>query len=63
MIETLTAIFVVLSLLALGLISVVVYLVVGRAAPGECPRCGGTRRSVVHDRGGVMSTRCPVCDR
>ena len=64
MMETLTAVFVVLSLLALGIISLVVYLVFGGATPsGQCLSCGGSGRSVVHDRAGVMSTRCPVCKR
>lgn len=63
MIETLTAVFVVLSLLAVGLIGLLVYLFVGGAPSGECPNCGGSGRSVVHDRAGVMSTRCPRCNR
>ena len=64
MVGTLTIIFVVLSLLALALIGFVIYLVLGtdESSP-RCPGCGGTRRTVVHDRAGVMSTRCPICDR
>ncbi len=65
MVGTLTFIFVVLSLLALALIGFVIYLVIGTndgSAP-RCPGCGGTRRTVVYDRAGVMSTRCPICDR
>jgi hypothetical protein len=64
MIETLTAVFVVLSVLALGLICLLVYLVVGWTASTEnCPNCGGSGRTVVHDRAGLMQVRCPRCHR
>ena len=64
MIETLTTIFVVLSLLAFALIGLVIYLVVGHeGSSGTCPGCGGSGRTVVHDRAGLMSTRCPICNR
>lgn len=64
MIETLTTILIVLSLLALVLIVLVVYLFIsGGGASGECPNCGGSGRTVVHDRAGLMSIRCPACDR
>lgn len=64
MIETLTTVFVLLSLLALALIGLLVYLVIaGGGSSGRCPTCGGSGRTVVHDRAGVMSTRCPICHR
>ena len=63
MIGTLTTVFVLLSLLALVLIGVVVYLIVGTEPSGGCPHCGGSGRSVVHDRVGIMSIRCPNCNR
>lgn len=64
MIGTLTTILVLLSLLALGLIVFVVWLWVGtEGSGGECPTCGGSGRSVVHDRAGLMSVRCPHCNR
>ena len=63
MIETLTIVFVLLSLLALALIGMLVYLFVWGASSGQCPNCGGSGRTVVHDRAGVMSTRCPSCNR
>ena len=63
MIETLTAIFVVLSIVAFALICLVVYLIVGRVGSGECPECGGSGRTVIHDRAGLMSMRCPTCNR
>ena len=63
MIGTLTILFVVLSILAIALIGLVIYLVVGtERAGGRCPACGGSGRSVVHDRAGLMSTRCPICN-
>jgi hypothetical protein len=63
MIETLTTVFVVLSLLAFALIGLLVYLLVRHEGSGECPNCGGSGRAVVHNRAGLMSTRCPVCNR
>ena len=64
MVETLTAVFVVLSVLALALIGLLVYLFVGSGDSGAgCPRCGGRGRSVTHDRAGVMQVRCPRCNR
>ena len=64
MIETLTAIFVVLSLLALALIILLIYLfVAGGTSSGECPNCGGSGRTVIHNRAGLMQMRCPTCHR
>ena len=64
MVETLTAIFVVLSIIAFALICLVVYLIVGRVgSSGDCRECGGSGRTVIHDRAGLMSMRCPNCDR
>ena len=62
MIETLTVIFVALSLLALALIGLLVYLFLGtRESSGACPNCGGHGRVVIHDRAGRMQIRCPNC--
>jgi len=64
MIGTLTTVFVLLSVLALVLIGLVVYLLIGSEGPaGECPNCGGSGRTVVHDRAGLMQMRCPRCRR
>lgn len=64
MIGTLTTILVLLSILAVALIGLVVYLwITGEGSTGECPTCGGSGRSVVHDRVGLMQVRCPTCNR
>ena len=64
MVETLTAIFVVLSVLALALIGLLVYLFVGSADSSDvCPYCGSRGRNVTHNRAGVMQIRCPRCNR
>ena len=64
MIETLTTVLVALSVLALALIGLLVYLVVGGGeSSGDCPNCGGRGRVVTHDRAGLMRTGCPNCTR
>lgn len=64
MIGTLTTIFVLLSILAVALIGLVVYLFLsGEESSSGCPNCGGSGRTVVHDRAGVMQVRCPRCGR
>lgn len=61
MIETLTAILIVLSIFALALIGLVLYFWL--TSEGECPTCGGSGRSVVHKGAGLMQVRCPTCHR
>ena len=63
MIGTLTTIMVLLSILALSLIGLLVYLFVTGGASSECPTCGGSGYTVVQGTGRLTRMRCPTCRR
>ena len=63
MIETLTTIMVLLSILALALIGLLVYLFVTGRDSTECRSCGGSGFTVVQGTAGLSRVRCPDCRR